>query len=258
MTVVDNPSGLTPVGLNKAIDSGRGEIVVRVDAHSVIPPGYVSTAVHTLLETGAGNVGGMQVPVGDTFWSRAIAASMASPAGSGDARYRIGGEAGPVETVYLGTFRRSTLEDLGGYDESFRRHQDYELNERIRRAGGVVWFEPSLRVSYRPRSSLVTLARQYFEYGTWKRSFARANPGSLLPRQVAPPFLVVALGASIGLGFVNPVLWLVPVAYLVALIGAAVLTLPTSGAAAIGVPVTLTTMHLAWGLGFLFGQTRER
>lgn len=258
VTVVDNPTGRTPIGLNRAIAAARGEILVRVDAHSVIPPGYVSKAVETLLETGAANVGGMQVPVGDSFWSRAIAAAMTSPAGAGDARYRIGGEAGPVETVYLGTYRRSTLEALGGFDESFRRHQDYELNERIRRSGGVVWFEPDLKVRYRPRSSLAALARQYFEYGSWKRAFTRSNPGSLLPRQIAPPLLVVVLGVSLGLALLDPVFWLLPAAYLAGLVGASVLTLPRSRGSVLGVPVALATMHLSWGLGFLLGQTRER
>ena len=258
VTVVDNPSGRTPTGLNLAIGASTGEIVVRVDAHSIVPPDYVSRAVVTLTETRADNVGGMQVPVGESFWGRAIAAAMSSPAGSGDARYRIGGKAGPVETVYLGVFRRSTLDRLGGYDESFARHQDYELNERIRVAGGTVWFDPELRVEYLPRSSLRLLARQYFDYGSWKRSFARSNPGALRPRQLAPPLLVVLLVMSLAASLVSPWFLLVPGLYLLGLVAAALATAPSSGPAFVGVPIALLTMHIAWGLGFLMGQTRDR
>lgn len=256
--VVENPSWLTPAALNLAIAASSGEVVVRVDAHSTLPMDYVSTAVSTLLETGADNVGGMQVPMGSSFWSRAIAAAMASPAGSGDARYRIGGPPGPAETVYLGVFRRSTLERLGGYDESYVRHQDYELNERIRAQGGTVWFEPRLKVTYRPRSSLRALARQYFDYGSWKRAFSRANPGSLRLRQVAPPVTVMLLAVSLVATFWSPWALLIPAGYVAVLVGAGLLSLNQAGIAAFGVPLALATMHFSWGLGFLLGQTRER
>ncbi|MDX1469799.1 MAG: glycosyltransferase family 2 protein, partial [Acidimicrobiia bacterium] len=163
--VVDNPFATTPAGLNLAIRASSGEVVVRCDAHAVLPPDYVSRAVETMARTGAENVGGMQVPVGTTPWEKAIAAAMSSPLGAGDARYRIGGKEGPAETVYLGVFRRETLERLGGFDERFLRAQDYELNHRIIGSGGLVWFDPELRVEYRPRGSLGSLARQYFQYG---------------------------------------------------------------------------------------------
>src|SRR5690554_1061261 len=135
--VVDNPTGVTATGLNLAISVTTGEIIVRCDAQSELPPGYVSRAVRTMERTGADNVGGMQVPVGGSPRQRAIAAAMASPLGAGNARYRLGGEEGPTDTVYLGVFRKQTLLELGGFDESFLRTQDYELNHRIRKAGGV-------------------------------------------------------------------------------------------------------------------------
>ena len=256
--ILDNPKGSTPAALNLAIAAGQGQVVVRVDAHSTIPANYVSTAVDTLVRTGADNVGGMQVPVGETFWGRAIAAAMSSPVGSGDARYRIGGEAGPVETVYLGCFWREKIEALGGFDERFERHQDYELNERIRESGGTVWFDPDLKVDYRPRSSLRALARQYYDYGAWKRIFSRSHPGSLLPRQMAPPVLTIGLLLAMALSVIWPELLVLPAIYVLALAAAAFSTLPRSGIAFVGVPVALATMHLAWGSGFLLGHTRER
>ena len=177
VTVVSNPSGRTASGLNLAFRKSSGEVIVRVDAHAIIPGSYISDVVRLLFETQADNVGGMQVPEGTSFWERAIAAAMKSPVGAGDARHRIGGKAGPAETVYLGAFPRGTLDRLGGYNENYVRNQDYELNQRIRNTGGTVWFDPSLRVEYRPRPSLTALGRQYFQYGAWKRRFAKDHPG---------------------------------------------------------------------------------
>lgn len=257
-TAVPNPQGRTPTGLNRAIARSAGDVVVRVDARSIIPEDYVARVVEVLAKTGADNVGGMQVPVGRTLSERAIAAAMRSRAGAGGARYRVGGEAGPTDTVYLGAFRRETLERLGGFDERYERHQDYELNQRVRDQGGVVWFDPELRVEYRPRSSLKALARQYYDFGKWKRRFARDHPGTLLMRQKAPPTLVPLLALSLaGSPLWRPLLFL-PACYAAALIAAGLTQLRTAGPAALGAPAALATMHLAWGLGFLTGQAGER
>jgi glycosyltransferase involved in cell wall biosynthesis len=249
--VVPNPSGLTPTGLNLALAATTAEIVARVDAHSTLPAGYLQRAVATLLESGADNVGGMQVPIGTTGWETAIAAAMASRFGAGDAKHRVGGGAGPVDTVYLGVFRRATLERLGGYDETFARNQDYELNHRIRESGGVVWFDPELRVAYRPRGSLSELARQYFQYGQWKREFTRRHPGSLRWRQLAPPSLVALLLPALVTGLWWPPAWLLPAGYVASLIIIGLGKLPRLGVPALGVAPALATMHLSWGLGFL-------
>ncbi|MBW3666570.1 MAG: glycosyltransferase family 2 protein [Actinobacteria bacterium] len=250
--VVDNPDGTTPAGLNRAIEAASGEVIVRCDAHAVLPPHYVERAVETLQRTGAANVGGMQVPVGKTFWEEAIAVAMSSRLGAGDARYRIGGEEGPVETVYLGVYDKGTLDRLGGFDESFVRNQDYELNHRIIESGGVVWFDPELKVEYRPRGSLAELGRQYFLYGRGKRHMARQHPGSLRWRQLAAPAIVVVLAAALLLSIPWPWALLVPLLYLMALeIYAAVVL--GEAAKSVGVAAALATMHLSWGAGFLTG-----
>jgi glycosyltransferase involved in cell wall biosynthesis len=252
--VIDNPDGNTPAGLNRALADSDGEIVARVDAHSIIPPGYLTRAVATLLETGADNVGGMQIPVGKTTWERAIATAMASPLGAGDARYRIGGQAGPVETVYLGVFRRSSVERVGGFDEAFKRNQDYELNHRIRKNGGMVWFDPNLKVGYRPRGSLSALRRQYFQYGRAKRAFARKHLGGLRWRQLAPPTLVIVLISSLLAALIIPLLLLVPTAYLFTLMLAAAREARGTETAPWRLAAAWATMHIAWGTGFLSGS----
>ncbi|HEX6299488.1 MAG TPA: glycosyltransferase family 2 protein [Acidimicrobiia bacterium] len=258
VTVVENVPGTTPAGLNLAAHASSGTFLVRVDAHSLIPPHYVSRVVETLQSTGADNVGGRQVPAGTTFTEKAIAAAMASPFGAGDARYRVGGQAGPADTVYLGAFPRRVFEEIGGYDERFVRNQDYDLNHRIRSTGGVVWFDPGLEVTYRPRSSLTALAGQYFDYGLWKRFFARTRSWSLRPRQLAPPLLVLILVASLVGSYWLPLLLWLPVAYLLALILIGTAYLPRIGAPALLMPVALAVMHVSWGVGFLVGHTSER
>ena len=192
--------------LNRAIQAAKYEIVVRCDAHAVLPRHYISRAVATMARTGAANVGGRQNPVGATAFGRAVALATSTPLGVGDARYRLDGTEGPADTVYLGTFRRDPLEALGGFDNAFLRNQDYELNWRLREAGETVWFDPGLVVDYRPRDTLRGLARQYFDYGVWKRAMLAKHPRSWRLRQLAAPALVLGFACSAISGIVGGLL----------------------------------------------------
>ena len=263
--VVDNPTGRTPAGLNAAIAAASGEVIVRVDGHAVLPTGYVVTAVDALRQHDADNVGGIMAAEGVTSFEQAVACAMTSPLGVGGARFHVGGHGGPAETVYLGVFRRSALERVGGYDERFTRAQDWEMNHRIRETGGLVWFEPAMRVSYRPRASLRTLAGQYRDYGRWRRVVMRQHPetvgwrlGSL--RYLAAPIVVAAIiiGTVLGvIGLVTGPPWLT--IGFIALLGYAVLVLLGSvfvgrrlaPSALLRLPAVIATMHLCWGWGFL-------
>ncbi len=256
--VVDNASGLTPAGLNAAIRACRGEVVARVDGHAELPQGYLRRAVELLEQTGAVNVGGIMGAEGVTPFERAVAAAMSSPFGVGNGRFHYGGEPGPADTVYLGVFRRSALEAAGGYDESFLRAQDWELNHRLRGAGGVVWFTPELRVTYRPRSSLRAVASQYFNYGRWRRIVMRRHPDSVRLRYLVPPAAVVAMsvGAVVGLAG-RRVGWLLPAGYVAAVLAASAVTgRRLQPAVAARLPAVFATMHLAWGTGFLTSSRR--
>ncbi|MEQ8717595.1 MAG: glycosyltransferase family 2 protein [Acidimicrobiales bacterium] len=265
--VVDNPAGSTPAALNAAIAASSGPVIVRVDAHSEVPPGYLRIALATLTETGAVNVGGIQDALGETPFQRAVAAAMTSRFGVGGGAVHLGGSEGPVDTVYLGAFRRDALDAVGGYDESLIRNQDYELNWRLRDAGGTVWFDPDLRVVYRPRSTLSGLAGQYLGYGRWKREVLRRHPRSIRPRQLAAPLLVAGLAGSVGLGLVGRrgAALAVPAAYLAGVVVAAVSTalgVDHEGRGSADRPGTAVrlvaiypTMHLSWGVGFLLGPS---
>ncbi|WP_431952935.1 glycosyltransferase family 2 protein [Actinacidiphila sp. bgisy167] len=250
---VPNPTGRTPAALNAAIKASRHPVVVRVDGHGMLSPDYIKTAVRLLEETGAANVGGVMHAEGENDWERAVAAAMTSKIGVGNAAFHTGGAAAPADTVYLGVFRREVLEQQGGYNEEFIRAQDWELNYRIREAGGLIWFSPELRVSYRPRPSVRALAKQYKDYGRWRRVVTRYHQGSVNLRYLAAPAAVVAIAAGVVVGAaLTPLGFVVPGGYLVAI---ALGSLPAgeglSAAARLRVPVALATMHMSWGFGFL-------
>jgi glycosyltransferase involved in cell wall biosynthesis len=254
--VVANPAGTTPAGLNAAIRATSGDVVVRVDGHAELDAGYLRRAVETLCRTGAANVGGIQRAVGATPFERAVAEAMTSRFGTGDATFHYGGSEGPTDTVYLGVFDRAAIERVGLFDEQLQRNQDYELNIRLRAGGGVVWFDPALSASYRPRGSLRALARQYFDYGRWKRSVVRRHPRSLRWRQAVPPVVAVAVVAGAIGGLAWRRAWLAPASYLLAVATAATLT-GTNTDRRIRLLAVFPTMHLSWGVGFLLGEPRR-
>jgi glycosyltransferase involved in cell wall biosynthesis len=259
---VPNPTGRTAAALNAAIAAADHDIVVRVDGHAVIPRDYVAVAVRTLEDTGADNVGGIMGAEGVTDFERAVAAAMTSWFGVGGAAFHIGGGAGPALTVYLGCFRRSALERVGGFDESMVRAQDWELNHRIRATGGLIWFTPDLRVSYRPRGSLRRLAKQYHEYGRWRREVARRHPETVSLRYLAPPLALIAVTGGTALGIVGIVTgtrglllgFALPAGYLAAdLVASARASRGLPWRSTRWLPAVFATMHGAWGAGFLRG-----
>ena len=255
---VANPSGRTPEGLNRAIGAARHGVIVRVDGHAELPDGYVRTAVEALQRTGAVNVGGLMGAAGRTDFEVAVACAMTTRFGVGNAPFHVGGDEGPAETVYLGVFRREAIEAVGGYDEAFTRAQDWEMNYRLRRAGGLIWFTPALRVSYRPRGSVSALAHQYFNYGKWRGEVMRQHPDTVNMRYLAPPVAVTAVAVGLVAGVVGAwVPWLrfgfaVPLGYAAGvLVGSVVTGRELPGKAMLWLPVVYPTMHGSWGAGFL-------
>lgn len=255
--IVPNPERIVPVGLNAALRAATAPIVMRCDARAVLPPDYVRRAVATLRRTGAANVGGRQVPVGTSWFTRAVAVAQTTWLGTGGVRYRQGGVEGPADTVYLGAFRRDLLAEVGGFDTAVPVNEDYELNWRLQQQGEVVWFDPALAVFYQPRRNFRDLARQYFNYGGGKRTVLRRHPRSLRLRQIAAPLLVFGLAASAGLAAVGATgaAMVVPAAWLGVLVGGSmVVGMRRHDAAVALLPLVLATMHLSWGAGFLMAR----
>jgi len=251
ISIVKNPSGRTASGLNLAINKSTYPVIVRVDAHSELQKNYISLAIEVMRSSGATNVGGIMGAEGKTSFEKTVASAMRSSLGVGASRFHTGGEAGFVDTVYLGVFLRSAVLAVGGFDERFIRAQDWELNFRLRQAGGKIFFDPRLHVTYRPRSSVKALAKQYFEYGRWRRVVSRRHQGTINYRYLAPPFALLGTSLSIVFTLFFNLIFIIPAAiYGIFLIAASLIT----GKGLIEkllLPIVLFTMQMSWGLGFL-------
>jgi succinoglycan biosynthesis protein ExoA len=256
LQLIDNPQRIVSTGLNRAIDAARGEMIVRMDVHTAYAPDYIAECLAALQATGATCVGGSWRPVGEGWPQAAIALAFQSRFGSGGAASRRVDYSGPVDTVYLGAWRREDLLRLGGFDESLVRNQDDELNLRIVRSDGRVWQSATIRSSYAPRGSFAALFRQFHQYGYWKVPVIRKHRLPASPRHLAPFALVAGLG---GLALLAP--WSMPArAALVGVIGVYALTALVNGAAlaraphrlrdTVGIAAAIACMHLGYGLGF--------
>jgi glycosyltransferase involved in cell wall biosynthesis len=240
--LIQNPGGSTSAGLNLAIAKALGSIILRVDAHSDLTPGYAEIALEVLeSDKRIGNVGGMMDAQGDDDFSEAVAWGYKSRFGLGGGKFHVGGKAGSVDSVYLGVFRKSVLLEAGGFDEAVVRGQDWELNQRIRALGHLVYFDPRLKVIYKPRSSWASLAAQFYKTGLWRGKLSGPDFPNISLRYLAPPVLVL-------LTFLWVPLW----AYLLA-IGFISLTSKESTAVKLRLMLVLPTMHYSWGVGFILG-----
>ena len=258
LRLLDNPRRITPAALNVGIIQSRGRYLVRVDAHTVIAPDYVRQCVTLLESTDAANVGGRMQPVGQTYIGQAVALSTTSLFGIGDSRFHYDTRKQYVDTVYMGAFRRKIFDQVGLFDEELIRNQDYELNIRIRRAGGKILLGPDIVSYYTPRSSLCGLWRQYFQYGRWKVRTLQKHPYSLRWRQAVPPLFVGVFWGSLLLGIFWPaVFWLfalVTGCYLLANLVASTIVASRGGWGYFPLlPIVFATIHFAWGLGFWRG-----
>ncbi len=265
---IDNELGSTPGGLNAAIRASSHPVVVRVDAHSVLPSDYTRIAVETLIRSGADNVGGIMEARGETPFERAVAHAYGARAGLGGTPHHVGGKEGPSETAYLGVFRRDRLVEVGMFDEGIKRGQDWELNRRLRATGGTVWFTPALKVTYRPRSSLRALIRQFVATGLWRGELARRFPQSNSLRYLIPPLMVLGVTVGLLVGLLGLALigsgwgaltlaFLVPAVYLLFVLVATAPVVRSDGyRSALWFLVVLPCIHFAWGIGFVLGSLK--
>ena len=249
--VLSNPAGSASAGLNAAIRHATGAVVVRVDGRCVIATDYVTQCVAALRRTEAAAVGGAMRPRGETPWAVAVAVAMTTRLGTGGAAFRHATTAGPVETVYLGAWWRTTLRACDGFDERLLRNQDDELSTRLRRSGGTVWLEPQVQSDYVVRTTWRALWRQYVGYGRWKPMVIRMRPSTAATtevrgwhwRQWAPPLFVAGCVVTAGAAALGYLL----------VASAVALRRPVSWAVRARVPVALLTMVTAYGVGIWAG-----
>ena len=249
--LVMNPTGKTAAGLNLAIAASNSPVIIRVDGHAKIPSNYLSLAVSILRESGAVNVGGVMAAEGVTKFEIAVARAMRSPLGVGSSRFHTGGKAGEVDTVYLGAFRREAINAVGGFDERYTRAQDWELNHRLRKNGGKIYFDPRLQVTYRPRPNLKKLAKQYFQYGRWRRVVSRSHPGTVNLRYLAPPFTIIGPLTSLILGLLLHSIFFLPAAVYGIFLFISSILIAKSLREFFSLLAIIPTMHFAWGAGFI-------
>src|SRR5215211_7051414 len=252
--VVDNPNRYIPSAVNRAIEVSRGEIIVRVDAHSKPYPDYVANCL-VAHESGRGdNVGGVWEirPGADTRMAESIAAAAAHPLGVGDALYRHANHAAEVDTVPFGSFRRTLIDQVGFFDETLLTNEDYEFNVRVRKSGGRIWLDPSIRSVYFARSTLMELMRQYWRYGFWKWRMLRRYPDTLRWRQALPPLFVLGLISLSMLSIVIPFAGILFAAGLLLyvsiliLAGLHVALRQRKASLILGLPLAIAAMHISW------------
>lgn len=259
--VLDNPRCIAPTAMNVGIQKATGEIIVRVDGHAILEPTYIRQCVDWLQKTGVECVGGAVTSVGSTYVGKAIAAAMSSRFGVGGSGFRTAdGESQTrlTDTVPFGAFKREVFSRVGLFNETMVRHQDYEFNYRLRKAGGRILLLPFLRVEYHVRSQLRSLWKQYWQYGIWKGRFIRTYPDSLKFRHLVPALFVFILLLSAVIGLVFPsLLWCLGTvlgAYALFLI-LAIVNLSRNGNLKFVplLPIVLVCLHVSYGLGIWIG-----
>jgi glycosyltransferase involved in cell wall biosynthesis len=259
--LLDNPKRITPTALNIGIAQARGDIIIRVDAHSTYPPNYISSLLAWQEKTGADNVGGTWriLPGGDTAMARAIAAGLAHPFGAGNAYYRLGVTSPQwVDTVPFGCYPREVFTRIGTFDEDLVRNQDDEFNMRLRENGGRILLVPDLEVDYYARENLAKVGRMYYQYGYFKPLVARKLGFVLGLRQLIPPLLVFSLAVSFLLSWIFPALGALGFLMLLAYVLADAACAWSAGqrlVPAVTACLTLVfpTLHFSYGWGFLKG-----
>lgn len=252
--LIDNPRGLTTVGLNECIRQSKSEIIIRIDAHSEPAEGYFKRGVEILQEQKADLVGGIMDARGKAAFQSAVAWAYTSRFGIGGANFHVGGEAGEAESAYLGIFKKSALERVNGYDEEIIRGEDWELAQRIKKTGGLVWFSPELRVVYWPRGTVAKLAKQFMATGIWRGDLTRRDPSGASRRYWIPPLLVFACISGIFSVMYGNYAGILPIAfYLLGVTFLATVARNMSPKQRLAIMIALPVMHFSWGIGFWRG-----
>ena len=256
--LLTNAHQTAPHGFNIGIQQAQGDMCIIFSAHAYAPLNFISKSVHYIQTTGADCVGGQVDIDSENTLARAVAKAMASPFGMGNVHFRSSNQQGFVDTVTFCTYRKEVFDRIGLFDETLTRNQDYELNYRVRKSGGRIFFTPDIKSSCYSRSSWRRLTKQYFQWGFWKVRTIHKHPASVKPRHVvAPAFLGSILLTAFG-GFLWRPLWVVLGAILcsyalAALVFACRASRQEDWSFSFLLPIVFATMHLCWGAGFIWG-----
>lgn len=259
--VIDNSQKIVPTALNAALSQANGDIIIRVDGHTIVASDYIRQCVSVLQKSEADNVGGKMHAVGENYFGKVVAIATSTPFGVGGGRFHYSDYEEWVDTVYMGAWRRDVFERIGLFDEELVRDQDDEFNYRLRANGGKILLSPKIKSKYTVRGTPAKLWKQYFQYGYWKVRVLQKHPRQMRPRQFIPPLFVLILLVGIVVWIFSSLEWV-----LLALIGRAYLganfIMSLWAASQNGwsylplLPITYAILHLSYGLGFLVGLFR--
>jgi succinoglycan biosynthesis protein ExoA len=265
--LLDNPARNIPTALNLGVEQACGEVIVRMDAHSIPSANYVRRSVELLSDREVSVVGmpWRIEPGRNTLTARAIALAVSHPFGIGDAKYRQQHLASAqfVDTVPFGVFRKELWREAGGFNENLLSNEDYDFHYRVRQMGGRILLDASGHSTYFARGTVKELAAQYFRYGKWKAQMIKLHPASLRLRQTVAPLFVASLLLLSVLSLWWPVaLWpLLAIIIAYALLASAfALQLSARGGdfkLAFVIPLAFFVIHTVWGSGFLLGLTHS-
>jgi len=260
--ILENPKHIVPSAMNIGIRASQGEVIARVDGHCKIPEDYLSTCVAELITSDVQNVGGMQYPIGDNYTSRAVAIATSSPYFIGNSYFRYAQQKRLVDTVFLGVYSRKVFYEIGLFDEELVRHQDYDLNLRLRNQGGKILYLPGLKVEYHPRDTIGSFFKQYFQYGLWKVRVMQKSKHAFRLRHFAPTAVFITVFGGGLLALVLP--WIRPM-YLsglaLYLLGSVLVSLLVSGQTRTWkylplLPLIFSAIQFGWGGGFWWGTIK--
>ena len=255
LQLIHNPKQLQAAALNLAVSNTSTpgtRYVVRCDAHSIYPAGFILSVARTLQSTGAASVVIPMDAVGDTCFERANAWIVDTPLGSGGSVHRGGKTSGYVDHGHHAGFNIEMYRQVGGYDETFSHNEDAEYDERVVQAGGKICLDADIRIRYIPRGSVSRLAKQYFNYGKGRARNVRKHSQRLKIRQALPIFaLLASTGGLIGSSVFLPAL-ILPAGY-IGVLAAASVAVAVWKRSSCGLLAGLIsgTMHMSWAAGFL-------
>ena len=195
----DNPRKVTPYALNIGIRAAKGDVVMRLDAHTICERDYIARCIRVLFKYGADDVGGTLRIIGrdDTLIGRTIVKALTQRFGVGNLRYRFSQpeeEPEIVDTVAFFCCRRELFQRIGLFNEKLTRIQDMEFKRRLTRAGCKIMLAPGAFADYQARSDLVSFWRHNWSDGVWTvLAFAHAELMPVCWRHLAPAGFVAAL-----------------------------------------------------------------
>ncbi len=192
-----NPHRISSAARNLALRHMAGRYAVIVDGHCHIPDRhYLSHVVEAFEATGADTLGRPQ-PLdapNPTAFQRAVAVARASRLGHNPESdiFSDAAKFVPPQSTAI-AYRREVFHRVGLFDQRFDACEDVEFNHRVHAAGLTCYFDPKLKVVYRPRGSWRGLFVQLGRYGCGRARLAAKRTESLTLPALVPPFWVLWL-----------------------------------------------------------------